>query len=83
MTRIGAAIVTMAVLLPTMPVNAMELRVISAGAVRGVVEGMIDDYSKKTGHQIQFYHRADRPVARHHRLRQAGRSYHRLGTADV
>lgn len=54
MTRIGAAIVTMAVLLPTIPVNAMELRVISAGAVRGVVEGMIDDYSKKTGIKFNF-----------------------------
>jgi molybdate transport system substrate-binding protein len=54
MIRIGAVIVTMAVMLPTMPVNAMELRVISAGAVRGVVEGMIDDYSKRTGIKFNF-----------------------------
>ena len=33
-------------------------------------------------HQIQLHHRPDRPAARHHRLRQAGRPYHRLGTAD-
>ena len=27
---------------------------ISAGAVRGVVGGMIDDYSKTTGHKFDF-----------------------------
>ena len=54
MMRIGAAIVTMAVMLPAMPVNAMELKVISAGAVRGVVGGMIDDYSKRTGIKFNF-----------------------------
>ena len=34
--------------------NAAELKVISAGAVRGVVGGMIDDYSKQTGIKFNF-----------------------------
>src|SRR5215475_1933784 len=29
---------------------AAELKVISAGAVRGVIDGMIDDYARQTGH---------------------------------
>lgn len=31
-----------------------ELKVISAGAVRGVVGGMIEDYARRTGHTFQF-----------------------------
>lgn len=38
----------------SIPAHAAELRVISAGAVRGVVGGMIDDYSKSTGHRFDF-----------------------------
>jgi molybdate transport system substrate-binding protein len=34
--------------------TAAELKVISAGAVRGVVGGMIDEYSKETGHKFEF-----------------------------
>lgn len=34
--------------------TAAELKVISAGAVRSVVGGMIDDYSKQTGHKFDF-----------------------------
>ena len=37
-----------------MPANAAELKVISAGAVRSVVGGMIDDYSRQTGHKFNF-----------------------------
>ena len=33
---------------------AAELKVISAGAVRGVIGGMIDDYSKQTGIKFHF-----------------------------
>lgn len=33
---------------------AAELKVISAGAVRGVLRGMIDDYAKQTGHTFNF-----------------------------
>jgi molybdate transport system substrate-binding protein len=36
------------------PAFAAELKVISAGAVRGVVGGMIDEYSLKTGHKFRF-----------------------------
>jgi molybdate transport system substrate-binding protein len=35
------------------PAIAADLKVISAGAVRGVVGGMIDEYSLKTGHKFQ------------------------------
>ena len=34
--------------------TAAELKVISAGAVRGVVGSMIDDYSTQTGHKFDF-----------------------------
>lgn len=34
--------------------HAAELKVISAGAVRSVVGGMIDDYSKTSGHKFDF-----------------------------
>src|SRR3954470_7345141 len=34
--------------------QAAELKVISAGAVRSVVGGMIDDYSKTSGHKFEF-----------------------------
>jgi molybdate transport system substrate-binding protein len=36
------------------PVQAAELNVISAGAVRGVVGGMIEDYSRQTGIKFNF-----------------------------
>jgi molybdate transport system substrate-binding protein len=42
----GAALATAA--------SAADMKVIAAGAVRGVVGGMIDDYSLKTGHKFQF-----------------------------
>jgi molybdate transport system substrate-binding protein len=34
--------------------RAAELKVISAGAVRGVIGGMIDDYARATGHTFKF-----------------------------
>ena len=34
--------------------NAAEIKVISAGAVRALIAGMIDDYSKQTGHKFEF-----------------------------
>jgi len=52
MTRILAATATVLMLATT--ADAAELRVISAGAVRSVVGGMIDDYSKTTGIQFKF-----------------------------
>ena len=54
MTRIGAAMMLAAVALPAASANAAELKVISAGAVRGVVGGMIEDYSKQTGIKFNF-----------------------------
>jgi len=38
----------------TAPASAADLKVISNGAVRGVVGGMVDDYSRKTGQRFQF-----------------------------
>lgn len=54
MMRIGAAMILAAVALPAASASAAELKVISAGAVRGVVGGMIDDYSKQTGIKLNF-----------------------------
>ena len=54
MMRFGAAIAMVAAGLSAAPANAMELKVISAGAVRGVIASMIDDYSKRTGIKFHF-----------------------------
>lgn len=48
----AAAIVT--AMMITAPASAAELNVIAAGAVRGVVGGMIDDYSRQTGLKFTF-----------------------------
>ena len=37
-----------------LPASAAEIKVIAAGAVRGIVAGMIDDYAKQTGHTFSF-----------------------------
>ena len=44
----------LAALAAAVPANAAELNVIAAGAVRGVVGGMIDDYAKSSGHKFNF-----------------------------
>jgi molybdate transport system substrate-binding protein len=44
----------LAFLATTVPANAAEINVIAAGAVRGVVGGMIDDYAKSSGHKFNF-----------------------------
>ncbi len=36
------------------PAQAADLKVISAGAVRGLITGMIEDYSRTTGHKFDF-----------------------------
>ena len=46
---LGTLVVTMA-----MPADAAEINVIAAGAVRGIIAGMIDDYSKQTGHKFNL-----------------------------
>jgi molybdate transport system substrate-binding protein len=53
MTNLRAALVVVAVLVSA-PAHSAEIKVISAGAVRGVVGGMIDDYSRRTGHTFDF-----------------------------
>ena len=44
----------LAALISAAPANAAEVNVIAAGAVRGIVGGMIDDYAKQTGHKFNF-----------------------------
>lgn len=44
----------LAVMALAAPAHAAELNVISAGAVRGVLSGMIDDYSRQTGQKFSF-----------------------------
>ena len=36
------------------PADAADIKVISAGAVRGLIAGMIADYSRQTGHKFDF-----------------------------
>lgn len=43
-----------AAMLTASPAGAAEIQVIAAGAVRGVVGGMIDDYSRQTGQKFAF-----------------------------
>jgi molybdate transport system substrate-binding protein len=43
-----------AALVTAAPVHAAELNVIAAGAVRGIVGGMVDDYARQTGHKFNF-----------------------------
>ena len=44
----------LAALTAAVPANAADINVIAAGAVRGVVGGMIDDYAKSSGHKFSF-----------------------------
>ncbi|AMN40274.1 molybdate ABC transporter substrate-binding protein [Rhodoplanes sp. Z2-YC6860] len=44
----------LAALVTALPAGAAEVNVIAAGAVRGIVGGMIDDYAKQTGHKFNF-----------------------------
>lgn len=54
MKRIAAAAVLMTAMLPAGAAISAELKVISAGAVRGVIGSMIDDYSKASGVKFNF-----------------------------
>ena len=51
MTRMALTAVLM---LLCAPAGAAEVKVISAGAVRGIIAGMIDDYSRQTGVKFNF-----------------------------
>jgi molybdate transport system substrate-binding protein len=50
---VALAVLTILTLLAP-PLAAAELNVISAGAVRGVIGGMIDDYARRTGIKFNF-----------------------------
>ena len=49
-----SALIAAAAMLLAVPCHATELKVISAGAVRSVIGGMIDDYAKQTGIKFNF-----------------------------
>jgi molybdate transport system substrate-binding protein len=53
MTRRLAHLIFMTVLFAS-PVGAEDLKVISAGAVRGLIAQIIDDYSRQTGQKFDF-----------------------------
>jgi len=51
--RLASFIVVLATLF-ALPAGAADLKVISAGAVRGLIAQIIDDYSAKTGQKFDF-----------------------------
>jgi molybdate transport system substrate-binding protein len=56
MTRLASSIAATMLLaaLNASPAGAADLKVISAGAVRGLIAQIIDDYSQKTGQKFDF-----------------------------
>ena len=54
MIRIFSVAISIVVALSATPAGAAELKVISAGAVRGLIAGMIADYSRQSGHKFDF-----------------------------
>ena len=54
MIHFKSALIGIAATLSAAAANAGELKVISAGAVRTVISGMIDDYQRKSGQKITF-----------------------------
>jgi molybdate transport system substrate-binding protein len=53
MTRISRCAISLAFLFAA-PAGAADIKVISAGAVRGLIAGIIADYSRQTGHKFDF-----------------------------
>jgi molybdate transport system substrate-binding protein len=51
---VGAAMAALCLALASAPAFAAELKVISAGAVRGLIAEIIDDYSHQTGQKFDF-----------------------------
>jgi len=51
---IGLALFVSIVTHAVTPAGAADLKVISAGAVRSIIAGMIEEYSKQTGHKFDF-----------------------------
>lgn len=54
MIRFRSALIGVAASLVAAAASAAELKVISAGAVRSIIGGMIEDYSRQTGHKFTF-----------------------------
>jgi molybdate transport system substrate-binding protein len=54
MARLLAMTLTLATLAASVPSHAAELNVIAAGATRGVLRDMLDDYTKQTGQKFSF-----------------------------
>jgi len=54
MVRILGLLISMTAMVLATSAGAADLKVISAGAVRALVTGMIADYSKQTGHKFDF-----------------------------
>ena len=48
------ALIGAAAFIAAVPACAAEINVVAAGAVRGIIGGMIDDYSKQTGLKFNF-----------------------------
>src|SRR5262245_12775457 len=48
------SLVVLASMLLAFPVSAADLKVTSAGAVRGLIAQIIDDYSRQTGQRFEF-----------------------------
>src|ERR1700758_2404872 len=51
---VGAAMTALCLAFASAPAAAAELKVISAGAVRGLIAEIIDDYSHQTGQKFDF-----------------------------
>src|SRR5436190_15564118 len=54
MIRIFGLTISIVATLITAPAEAADLKVISAGAVRGLIGQIIDDYSRRTGQKFDF-----------------------------
>jgi len=54
LTRVAAAMAALSLALASAGAFAADLKVISAGAVRGLIAEIIDDYSRQTGQKFDF-----------------------------
>ena len=53
-SRLAGALAALAAVLAAAPAGAADVKVISAGAVRGLIAQIIDDYSRQTGQKFDF-----------------------------
>src|SRR6266550_3659816 len=54
MKRTLLSSIALTLILLVSPATAADIKVISAGAVRSIIAGMIQDYSQQTGHKFDF-----------------------------